>query len=339
MALDVYKEWLGIPEGVRPPDLYTLLRLVKFEDETEKIRKNYTKLNTHIRKFASGQYSVPSQDLLNEMAKAMLCLTDPERKREYDESLGRVFEEESGFLGSQSVGDYLVSKGNLSREQAKEAESFADARGLSMRDAVVQMKLVDVETATKAFAQELRLSFVDLTQMLPDDSVLDKIPRNIVKRNSILPLFIDDDVLLVACVHEPTPELEEELRLRVGVPIRGVIATPLAVNQGIAKYYAQGMREDSPSEEISEKTKKSTKSSKEKPSKTTTRGSSGKSSSDELKKKQTLVTFMVACWGLIILVLLDQLVLNQAISNHPLLMYAGIAIYTGIAVAVWFFRK
>ena len=28
--IDVYKEWLGIPEGDRPPDHYQLLRLVQF---------------------------------------------------------------------------------------------------------------------------------------------------------------------------------------------------------------------------------------------------------------------------------------------------------------------
>ena len=39
--IDVYKEWLGIPAGTRPPDHYTLLRLVQFEDDIEKIRNNY----------------------------------------------------------------------------------------------------------------------------------------------------------------------------------------------------------------------------------------------------------------------------------------------------------
>ena len=82
MLMDVYKEWLGIPEGPRPPDHYSLLRLVKFEDDETRIRKNYTKLNGHVRKYATGQYSVQSQDLLNELAKAMLCLTDKQRKRD-----------------------------------------------------------------------------------------------------------------------------------------------------------------------------------------------------------------------------------------------------------------
>ena len=56
MAIDVYKEWLGIPEGPRPPDHYQLLRLVQFEDNVDKVRKNYKKLNGHVRKYATGQY-------------------------------------------------------------------------------------------------------------------------------------------------------------------------------------------------------------------------------------------------------------------------------------------
>jgi hypothetical protein len=175
----------------------------------------------------------------------MLCLTDPERKRDYDESLGREFDESSGTDGKRKpMAKVLVERGIITKDQAKEAEEFADARGLSMRDAVVQLKLTDWEIATEAYAQELGRPYVDLAQMVPDDSVLDKIPRSTVKRNAILPLFIDDEVLLVACAYEPTPDLEEEMQLRVGAPMRVVMATPRAVNQGIAQYYAPGMREE-----------------------------------------------------------------------------------------------
>jgi hypothetical protein len=242
--MDVYKEWLGIPEGERPPDHYTLLRLVKFEDDEEKIRRNYTKLNNHVRKYATGQYAKESQTLLNELAKAMLCLTDPQRKPDYDASMGREVDKKPEAVERHTLGEVLVAEGKISDDQRKEAENFAEARGLSMRDAVVQMKLVDTDAATRAFAHELGYSYVDLANTMPDDSVLDKVPRNLVRRHAILPLFEDDGTLLVACVHEPTPDLEEELRLRYGVPMRPVLATPLAINQGISKYYAPGMRDE-----------------------------------------------------------------------------------------------
>ena len=240
--MDVYKEWLGIPEGPRPPDHYQLLRLVQFEDAVEKIRGNYKKLNAHVRKYATGQYSDESQALLNELAKAMLCLTDLERKREYDQSQGREFEEEA--KGPLTMDQILLDQKHISPDQAKEARAHAERTGLDLRDSFVQLKMVPPEVAAQALAQELGLPYVDLADMLPDDAVLDQVPKLTVKQHSILPLFIDQGVLLVACVHQIDHELEDELRLRFNVPIRTVLAPPLAINQAIAKFYAPGARDE-----------------------------------------------------------------------------------------------
>jgi hypothetical protein len=242
LAIDVYKDWLGIPEGPRPPDHYQLLRLVQFEDAVEKIRANYKKLNAHVRKYATGQYQDESQNLLNEMAKAMLCLTDLERKREYDLSLGREFEEEAG--GPKTMDAILLEHKTISPEQAKEAREYAERTGLELRDAFVQLKIVEPDQAAQALAQELGLPYVDLADMLPDDEVLDQVPKATVKQHSILPLFVDQGVLLVACVQLIDHELEDELRLRFNMPVRCVLAAPQAINQGIAKYYAQGARDE-----------------------------------------------------------------------------------------------
>ncbi len=242
MELDVYKEWLGIPEGPRPPDHYTLLRLVQFEDSAERVRANYKKLNGHVRKYATGQYSVRSQQLLNEIAKAMLCLTDPERKREYDESLGREFPDEPG--ATIPTEKTLAKQGHITREQAKEAVEFADSRGLTVRDAVIQMKLVSPELATQAYAVELKLPYVDLDDMTPDEEVLDQVPKTLCARNSMLPLFVDESVLLVACIDEITHDCEDELRLRFNMPVRRVIALPSAIKAAISKHYAAGVRDN-----------------------------------------------------------------------------------------------
>ena len=242
--MDLYKEWLGIPEGSRPPNHYELLRLIQFEDDTDKIRAHYKKLNTHVRKYATGPYSVQSQDLLNELAKAMLCLTDSGRKRDYDESLGREFPAEVDEFGRQPILDVLVRQGVITRDQLKEIEEFASRRGLTHRDAAVQMKLVDPEKAAQALAIQLGYPYVDLEDMLPEDDALDLVSRAMVKRHSFIPLFIDDGQLLIACVDQPEHELEDELRIRANCPIRVVIATPRSINQAIAQHYAPGMRDE-----------------------------------------------------------------------------------------------
>jgi len=262
--MDVYLEWLGIPEGPRPPDHYELLRCVRFEDDADKVRAHYKKLNAHVRKYATGQYSERSQTLLNEMAKAMLCLTDSERKREYDEGLGREFEAKRDEFGRLPFLDVLVKQQRISRDQKKEAEDYAKRTGLSERDAVVQLKFVTPEHAAQALALQLGYSYVELDDMHPEDAILDGVPKSLVKKHTLLPLFIDDDRLLVAFVDQPEHEVEEELQLRYGVPVRPVITTPRAINQAIAKHYAPGARNEAAELTADKSGKKSSSGGKKK---------------------------------------------------------------------------
>jgi hypothetical protein len=297
--IDVYKEWLGIPEGQRPPDYYTLLRLVQFEDDIEKIRENYRKLNNHVRKYATGQYLVESQELLNELAKAMLCLTDPDGKQEYDESLGRETTT-SGDDAPATVLDFLVRNELLSRSQVSEVEHFADARGLSIRDAVIQMKLVEPPDAARALAAELRMSFVDLDDMLPEDSVLDRVPRRTVKRYSCLPLFEDRGRLLVACADEPSVELEDEIRMRFGVPMRSVLALPRSINQAIARYYAPGMRDEVQEDSAAVTAeKKSGGKSKTKSKSAPSKPKRSAQLTDAEKSDRMKLSLIIVCWSII----------------------------------------
>lgn len=321
MPIDVYKDWLGIPEGPRPPDHYQLLRLPQFEDDTEKVRKNYKKLNAHVRKYATGQYSTESQGLLNELAKAMLCLTDVESKQEYDQSLGRVIDDRDATTGRRPMLSYLQEDGVLSLEQVREVKSHAERTGLTFRDTLVQLKLVDPDVATRAYARELGRPYVDLADMLPDDSVLDQVPRNVVRRHVCLPLFVDHGAVLVACAEEPDSELEDEIRLRFGMPLRAVLATPLSINQGIAKYYAAGLRKDAP--EVVKGTKSSGKMSSAKQKTVLT---------EEDKAQRRQYGLLGMCWSVIGFSLLDTFVLYDLIYKKMGL--PGMVPFSGILLGV-----
>ncbi|WP_166831358.1 GspE/PulE/PilB domain-containing protein [Thalassoroseus pseudoceratinae] len=331
--MDVYKDWLGIPEGERPPDYYTLLRLKQFEDDPEKVQKHYKKLNAVVRKYATGQYMQKSQDLLNELAKAMLCLTDTERKRDYDESLGREFDD-ADEGGRKPMLRVLVERKVLSRDQARETEEFAQARGLSHRDAVVQMKVTDAETATRAYAQELGRPYIDLSETTPDDDVLDRVPRNFVKRNAVLPLFVDDDVVMVACAYEPTPDLEEEIQVRYGMPMRAVMATPLAVNQGIAKYYQPGMRDEAVAAAAPTGNTGGGKVVKQK--KSTENKSWSQLTPDEQRERKSLGIIMM-CWGIIGSVMIDTFILPESLKFIPVVPFLFTLIVPPIVI--WYVLK
>lgn len=337
MEIDVYKEWLGIPEGDRPPDHYALLRLIQFEDSVEKIRNNYKKLNGHVRKYAAGQYSVQSQALLNELAKAMLCLTDVDRKLDYDRTLGRVIEEAS-VGGRPALEKSLVSKDHVSADQMRSAKSFAEKTGIELRDAVVQLKFCDAAVATQALADELGLPFVDLNELVPEDFVLDRVPAKLAKLHSVLPLMIDEDVLLVACAHALDHNVEDELRLRFnGIPVRTALANPQSVTQGIARYYAPGARQDVASTGGKTNTKKAAAA---KPA-ARKQQSTLEPLDPETQRQNKLLGAIAICWSLIGVSVLDWFVLGPSVllDGWGLMLWFGALPVLGVAIWAAFYRR
>ena len=240
MALDVYKDWLGIEEVKRPLNHYQLLKLKQFEDNTLLIRKQYRQLNAHVKKYATGEFIDQSQALLNELAQAMLCLTDAERKADYDASLGRTGE---SAYKQKSFEDILVSGKICLPDQVKKAVAYADAVGLDVYQAALQHKLAAPETIMLAYAESIGLPFISLDDIGVDADFAPQIPPLMARQHSFVPVMVTDGKLLLASPTPINPDVEQELRMLFDMPIRSVICVPQQVNEAIAKYYPKDAKQ------------------------------------------------------------------------------------------------
>jgi len=233
-TLDVYKDWLQIPDADRPLTHYQLLRLAQFEDDPAKVRLHYRKMNAHVRKYASGDFAQQSQDLLNELAKAMLCLTDTRRKGEYDASLGRT---EKSKRGKYTLEEILIRRKIITAEQLEKARGLAKAINLEIRDAVMQQKLAPPDAVMSAYAESLGLPYIDLGDVGVNEEIAPQVPAMLARQHSCVPVMVDNGQLLMASPNPLVPEVEEELRLRLGMPIRTVLCTPIDVHAAVDKHY------------------------------------------------------------------------------------------------------
>jgi len=84
---DPYDKWFNIPAGEQPPDHYRLLGIDRFESETAVINEAAEQRVAFLHDVATGPQVAMTQRLLNEVAAARLCLTDPEKKSAYDAKL------------------------------------------------------------------------------------------------------------------------------------------------------------------------------------------------------------------------------------------------------------
>lgn len=86
-AFDPYRHWLGVPSGDRPPNHYALLGLSLFEADPEAIENAADRQMAYVRTHQTGPHAAVTQQLLNELAAARVCLLNAARKSQYDAEL------------------------------------------------------------------------------------------------------------------------------------------------------------------------------------------------------------------------------------------------------------
>lgn len=86
-SFDPYLQWLGIRDPQRPPNHYRLLGVDPFESDPDVLIHAADRQMAHVRTFQTGRHSAESQNLLNELAAAKVCLLNPQKKAEYDTRL------------------------------------------------------------------------------------------------------------------------------------------------------------------------------------------------------------------------------------------------------------
>jgi hypothetical protein len=59
------------------------------------------------------------------------------------------------------------------------------------------------------------------------------------RQHSCAPLLIDDEKVIVASPNPLRPEVEDEVRLRFGVPVRVVLCTPADIHELVNKHYSK----------------------------------------------------------------------------------------------------
>ena len=339
--IDAYRDWLGVQETARPLNHYQLLRLKPFEDNAATIHSHYRKMNAHVRTMAAGEHAERSQEVLNELAKAMLCLTDSQRKQEYDSALGRTEE----AVGQRRTFEQVLLAGKVvDHEQIIKAKNFADAVGLEMHEAVMQQKMAQPDVVMLAYAESQGLPYVELEDVGVDVQLVPQIPATLARQHSCVPLMADGGQLLMASPTPIVPDVEEELRLRLGMPVRSVLCTPAAINKMISSFYPHdGPAAAPPSAQAAApaKEKKEEKEKKEKKEKAVEKPPAEPLTAEERRKQLTMASIVAFNLAVVAYVLYQYTVVGTVTDPVWVIIKAGFLglVVAGITFGVMVARK
>jgi type IV pilus assembly protein PilB len=139
------------------------------------------------------------------------------------------------------LGEILVADGALTQEQLEDAiaaQASSETRRRLGRT-IVQLGLCREEDIAAALASQLRLDTVDLTAVGPAPEALALVPRKLAERHGLLPLRLEDDVLVVAMIDPTNVVALDDVKLTAGVRgLRAVVTTESDLEAAVVRAYA-----------------------------------------------------------------------------------------------------
>ncbi|MCE9607200.1 MAG: hypothetical protein K8U03_20125 [Planctomycetia bacterium] len=225
------------PENKRPKTHYELLGLNALEPDLAVVRKSFNKRVDQVRiKIAEEPKSPRWPQMLTDMTKAMLVLSDVRRKNDYDQSLGGKAGRDVRLVQLHKL---IRARKVLDDEPLEKARKLADTLNLDLHEAIINQKLAPHDVVMPLYAESLGMPFVDLASMTFDESLIPTVPAIMARQNTLVPVVVDDGQVIIASPKPLKPEMEEQLRLRFGAQIRQIICTKAAVDLAISRYYSR----------------------------------------------------------------------------------------------------
>jgi hypothetical protein len=150
------------------------------------------------------------------------------------EALQAQPEHHAAHLGDALVKAGLVSPGLLAQMLARQAAAGAH---VPLGELLVQQGLISAAQLRQTLASWLGVPTVDLHQARPELTALDRLPRALAQRESVLPLMLRDDMLVVALQDPWDHRLLDMLRFVTELKVRPVLAAPGSLLPAIAQAY------------------------------------------------------------------------------------------------------
>ena len=137
----------------------------------------------------------------------------------------------------KSLGEYLVERGYITREQLEQAQKIQRSSGGDLGRILIDNQWASPAQVAEARAQELGVPYVDLNTFTIDPSAVNVVPERIARQHKVVPILKDGNVLTVAMSDVNNVLAFDDLRLVSRCTIRPALAAADAIEEAINRAY------------------------------------------------------------------------------------------------------
>jgi type IV pilus assembly protein PilB len=137
----------------------------------------------------------------------------------------------------KQLGDILLAGGHVTRTQLDNAIEEQRRLGRSLGRVMVDLGLLSESQLVAALAEQIGMTFVDLSDFAVDGSAVSRVTDTVCRRHTALPIGYEDGRLLVAMADPANVFALDDIRSLTGMDVKAVVATKPDVLAAIDRYH------------------------------------------------------------------------------------------------------
>ncbi|MCM8797345.1 MAG: Flp pilus assembly complex ATPase component TadA, partial [Candidatus Omnitrophica bacterium] len=138
------------------------------------------------------------------------------------------------------IGKILIDKGIITLEQLEAGLDEQKKTGDFICTSLVKLGFVSQEEIFNVLSQQIGVPYVRLKEKIIEPSVIQKVPAKFASHYKIVPLEFQDNYLTIAMLDPLDVRTIDDLKLLLGVEVKGVLSSEQDILEAIHKYYGVG---------------------------------------------------------------------------------------------------
>ncbi len=136
------------------------------------------------------------------------------------------------------LGEILLEEGLITHDQLMEALNLQknDTQNRKLGEILVEQGFVKDQDITKILADVYQLPFVNLGEILIDESVFQKVPSDMLRKYQVIPISIEEQFLVVATNNPLDVSAFQEIQYVCGLQVKPVMACTQDILDHLDKF-------------------------------------------------------------------------------------------------------
>ena len=135
------------------------------------------------------------------------------------------------------LGDYLIEKGLLAKEEFDEAINNAEESGISFIDILLDNFGIPKENLYNLISEKLGVPYVDLGEYVCDPKIIKKIPKEIAQKYQLIPIFSIGNRISVAMADPSDINALDQLSALIEGEVEPCLSAKSDIEDAILKNY------------------------------------------------------------------------------------------------------